>query len=97
MPEPEDVRDIVKIYLTEHNYDGLYDDDGECACLLDDLMPCDQETALDCIPGHTTPCPGGENCQFDPDGDHYHMEAGRRPIGGPAGSNPGTPASSLPG
>ena len=32
------VYDIVKKYLIDNGYDGLYTDD--CGCLVDDLMPC---------------------------------------------------------
>lgn len=32
------VHEIVKKYLIENGYDGLYTDD--CGCLVEDLMPC---------------------------------------------------------
>ena len=36
------VREIVKKYLQENGYDGLYFDDGDekCGCALDDFEPC---------------------------------------------------------
>ncbi len=45
-----DVRDIVKRWLKENGYHGLYSDGGECACQLSDLQPCG-ENFSDCIPG----------------------------------------------
>ena len=36
------VVDMVRSYLHEHGYDGLYWDDGDdgCGCGLDDFVPC---------------------------------------------------------
>lgn len=34
-----DVLDIVKKYLDENGYDGLYSD-YECGCLKEDFVPC---------------------------------------------------------
>ena len=45
-----DVLDIVKNWLTDNNYDGLYSEGGECACELLDLQPCG-ENFSDCHPG----------------------------------------------
>jgi len=58
------VAQIVKAYLVEHGYDGIYAED-ECACLIDDLMPCG-EPCDRCIAGYKAPC----DC-----GDHeYHIQ-----------------------
>jgi len=43
-------REIVKKYLEENGYDGLYCH-GECGCLLDDLAPCDSDFTS-CEPGY---------------------------------------------
>ena len=53
------VIDIVTEWLRDHEYDGLYSD-GDCACKLDDLIPCVHEGALNCSPGYCGPCP--EDC-----------------------------------
>jgi hypothetical protein len=53
------VRDIVKQYLIDHDYDGLYND-NECGCTLEDLASCSNESILDCIPGVKTKCPNGD-------------------------------------
>ena len=45
-----DVHDIVKQYLDNNGYDGLYMD-GECACRKDDLAPCGNIDAS-CEPGY---------------------------------------------
>lgn len=43
------IREIVKAWLLENHYDGLYNADG-CGCSADDLMTC-EELNDDCIPG----------------------------------------------
>jgi len=34
------VKDIIIEYLKNNGYDGLYNRWGQCACLIDDLVPC---------------------------------------------------------
>ena len=42
------VKEIMTQYLKENGFDGLYSDSCfECACLVDDLMPC-----TDCRAGY---------------------------------------------
>jgi hypothetical protein len=50
------VRDIVRIYLLKHRYEGLYTSGG-CACRLCNLMPCDElhGDCGDCEPGYLQP------------------------------------------
>lgn len=48
--EPMEVREIIKTWLTEYGYDGLYDP-GECGCIIEDLAPCGQISG-GCIPGY---------------------------------------------
>ena len=50
------VIEMVADYLKRNGYDGLYEP-GECACLLEDLAPCDSESVLGCLPGYKTSCP----------------------------------------
>lgn len=56
---------IVETWLRQHNFDGLVEPDGECACKLGHLAPCGQ-IGHGCIPGHLAPCPPecGEGCEF---------------------------------
>ena len=43
--------EIVQEWLQKNNYDGLVDANGECACSVSELMPCD-EPKPDCVAGH---------------------------------------------
>ena len=52
------VTDIVKLYLTENNFDGLCSADG-CCCLLENVMYCC--SYIECVPGIKTTCDG---CRF---------------------------------
>jgi len=56
------VKEIVKAYLREHGYDGLYTDSYGCGCEDDDLIPCGDYTG-DCQPGYKVPCDCGE-CEW---------------------------------
>jgi len=51
------VLEMVGKYLEENGFDGLFNRDGECACEMGDLAPCDQVGA-DCEAGciHTRDC-----------------------------------------
>lgn len=48
------VLNIVREYLVVAGYDGLWNPDGECACLRDDLAPCG-EMSEECRPGRLAP------------------------------------------
>ncbi len=48
-----DVADIVKRFLDENGFDGLYTD--ECGCFKDDLFPCGSKCIPDCLPGYKIP------------------------------------------
>lgn len=43
--------EIVREWLKANGYDGLFRSESQCACLLDDLMSCD-EPGIDCQPGY---------------------------------------------
>jgi len=61
-PPEYSVKDILISFLREHGYDGLYNSDGECACLIDDLCPCGANFEH-CKPGYKMKDPSGE-CEF---------------------------------
>jgi len=52
------IKEIVKQWLEEHGYDGLFDN-GDCGCLKDDLMPCGQPSEY-CEAGHKIAVTGGK-------------------------------------
>ena len=57
------VSEIVKQWLSEHGYDGLFSDD--CGCHIDDLMPCDGGGEIFCEAGYQVKgCTCGEGCDF---------------------------------
>jgi hypothetical protein len=72
------VKDIVKAYLTEHGYDGLYNEDGGCACNTSDPFPCCCEGAR-CSPGYKRTCDGtAEGCEIGTgEGVHWHIQETR--------------------
>ncbi len=49
------VNQIVQKFLEENGFDGLFNEEIDCACKLDDLIPCDY---LDnnCTVGYLVPC-----------------------------------------
>jgi len=60
-----DGKQMIKSYLEQNGFDGLFCD--ECGCSLDDLMPCGGDWAIKCRAGYkhqgcTEEC--GEGCDF---------------------------------
>jgi len=45
------LKDLTVTALTKKGFDGLFSADGECACKLDDLMPC-HAPKVDCTAGY---------------------------------------------
>ncbi len=45
------VKEIVKKFLEDNGFDGLWSNDNECGCEISDLMPCGQVEENDCSPG----------------------------------------------
>lgn len=62
------VKEMVHKWLDERHYDGLFNVDGDCACGLTELIPCEQDCS-ECQSGYKYPCP--DDC-----GDHeFHISA----------------------
>lgn len=53
------VHEIVKDYLIKNGYDGLFHPDIDCACLIADLQPCNEDISS-CKPGYKIQCTSGE-------------------------------------
>lgn len=49
------IYDIMRKYLIDNKYTGLFNDDG-CGCNLDDFMPCGGECILNCKAGYANDC-----------------------------------------
>lgn len=63
------VKEIVRKYLEDNGFSGLYNsDDFDCCCGIDDLMDCD-EPRPDCHPGYRQKCDcgGGHEYHIGPD------------------------------
>jgi len=59
------IRKIVEDWLKEHNYDGLCNQDRECGCTTDDLMPCNAPHETDCKAGYAgKPNLGGDRMLY---------------------------------
>ena len=55
------IEEIVCAWLQKNGYDGLYNNVGECACLVDDLAPCGHLNTEDCEPGYRINCDCGDH------------------------------------
>ena len=65
------VTEIVRTYLIENGFDGLYDPNSSegCGCKIDDLFPCG-ELYEKCVPGHLVKCDDGKlDCIGDNGGE----------------------------
>lgn len=49
------VQEIVKQFLELNKFEGLFNEDIECACKLDDLITC-QDVCYECEAGYLRPC-----------------------------------------
>lgn len=55
-----DVTDILTEYLTDKGYHGLFNHEGECACLINDLGAC-ENLYQNCTAGWLSPCDCGQH------------------------------------
>lgn len=63
MSTAESLIDLIENGLIVGSFDGLYNDDLECACAIDDLCPC-REPSLDCCAGYQIPAPADSGADF---------------------------------
>lgn len=79
------VKEMIDQRLRIAGKDGLYNDMISCACLLDDLMPCNNDCIAECEAGYKVPCPRISNpddpdieCDCDPkDPNAWHIQEGK--------------------
>ena len=73
------VLDIVRDWLKNHGYDGLWSED-DCGCEVDDLAPCGGQDMCRCHPGYRHSCT--EACASEETGhEPYEYEPGDWHIG----------------
>jgi len=70
MSDNPDGKSMIRQFLIEHKFDGLYNE--ECGCQLSDLMPCGNEFAIDCQAGYKT------KGDFEFDGEKYKWYLGSK-------------------
>jgi len=58
----KNVKEIVKKYLDDNGFTGLYDEHGECGCEINDLAPC-SEMRESCCAGYKVDCT--EECEHE--------------------------------
>lgn len=64
-----DLKEIVKQSLIKNGFDGLWHQSGECACVVNDLfLCCENTTMIECQAGYYKNCKCGQDCEF-------HIEA----------------------
>ncbi len=57
------VREMLEKSLRESGFDGLLHEDGECACQIGDLVPCESDFTT-CRPGYKVACHCAMGCDF---------------------------------
>jgi len=66
------IREIVRVWLTDNGYSGLVGDG--CVCALSDLFPCG-DCRGDCEAGHQVDCT--PDCRHDDGPSDCHMQTER--------------------
>lgn len=57
------VREMLEKSLRENGFDGLVHEEGECACQIGELVPCESDFTS-CHPGYKVACQCGNGCDF---------------------------------
>lgn len=58
MVKTTNVKTIVYNWLRENGYDGLFNENAECSCDLNDLMCCGNAGIDLCVPAYKLDCKG---------------------------------------
>jgi hypothetical protein len=56
-------KEIIRKYLQDNGFDGLWNQDDECGCEITDLCPCGNSFEF-CEPGYKRPGEIGEDFDF---------------------------------
>ncbi len=46
------VKEIVSDYILKNGYEGLFNEDSDCGCEIDDFMPCSDGMCVECQAGY---------------------------------------------
>lgn len=60
-PPTPTIGEILEAYLVTHRFDGLWNNDADCACVTDHLFPCGEPNHEHCRPGWKSKCDCGEH------------------------------------
>ena len=65
-----DIKEIITKHLKDNKFDGLFYP-SECACLVEDLMPCG-EPHIECEAGYKSTCKKCDNsvCEMGEESDY---------------------------
>lgn len=72
------LKDFIEKAIKDAGYEGLYNADIECACVLGDLMPCDEPNVDECCLGYRADCTD-ESCEGHGKDGHFHICARKPP------------------
>ena len=66
MPDANlNIKEMVRRFLVKEGFEGLFNEDGECACKLDELITCDGDLPIiDCEAGYIVPCEEGSDFNY---------------------------------
>ena len=58
MKKPTTAIEMIRSYLKQYGYDGLYCPNGDCGCKVGDLIPCSTFDPEECSAGYLTKAEG---------------------------------------
>lgn len=63
LSKPATIESMIKYYLMQSKFDGLYNASLGCSCEIEALMCC-EEPKISCMAGYKIPCDCPEKCDF---------------------------------